>query len=163
MAKSDLTSDTNEDDGLRDDELKNGHVSPWTGADRRAPTRADAECCAREQLLALIRAMFSEQGRARLIGIYDVRVVHSALFDHGFISDPRDALAVDLHPIYDNPACRVPEFAAALEAIDPTTCRERARLLALIARAPDARSRNYLQSILDFRMPDATASRGLLE
>jgi|SRR5882672_1565823 len=158
MANSDLASDANEDDELTDDD-----VPVWPGTERRAPTRADAGRCARVQLLALIQATFSEQGRARLAGIYDVRVVYSALFDHGFISDPRDAVAVDPHPIYDNPACRRPEFVAALEAIDPTTCRERADLLALIARAPDADSRDYLQSILDFRMPGAADSQGPLE
>jgi len=162
MANSDLTSSA-EDDG-RDGGRQNDGASPsWTGTDRRAPTRADAERCAREQLLALIRATFSVPGRARLAAIYDMRVVYSALFDLGFISDPRDAVAVDPHPIYDNPACRDPEFAAALEAIDPITCPERAALLALIARAPDADSRHYLQCILDLRMPDAADRQGPLE
>src|SRR5258706_7037535 len=141
MAKNDLTADANEsdepqddtrsDDARNDDALNEDvpnddapskdDIAPWTGTDRRAPTRAAAELCAREQLLALIQAMFSQQGRARLIGIYDVRVVHSALFDLGFLSDPRDAVAAGPHPIYDNAACRIPEFAAALEAVDPTT------------------------------------------
>src|SRR5258706_8517839 len=108
MAKNDLTADANEsdepqddtrsDDARNDDALNEDvpnddapskdDIAPWTGTDRRAPTRAAAELCAPAQMLAPIPAMFSQQGRARPIGLYHLRGGHSAPFDLGFLRDP---------------------------------------------------------------------------